>query len=352
MKNKVSVGIIGLGFMGSTHYRIYQNNSLADVVAVADVDEAKIRGDWSKIVANIGEADNNILVDMSQMQTYTDAMELIDNPDIDLVDICLPTYLHSTYIKAALRAEKHVICEKPIALNTNEAREILKAANNSDKYLTIGMCIRYWPEYQHAYQIVKSGKLGKIKSATFKRVSPSIAGNSWEDWFMKEKLSGGALLDLHLHDTDAILYFLGRPKRVTSFGLKGFRSDTGIDHVITNYEYDDGKLVNSEGSWAAAGSTPFEMSFQIVCENGTIRLSETGYKIIHEDGTIETPTPAKEGLPTGWHVEIDYLLNCILENKKPEDYLTIKAMVDSLSIIEAENESIKSRKTIDINYGI
>ncbi len=350
MGKTVKVGIIGLGFMGSTHYRIYQENLLSDVVAIADIDDAKIRGDWSKIVANIGAVDNSIPVDVSGMQTYTDAMELINNPDIDLIDICLPTYLHAKFIIEALKAGKHVFCEKPIARNTNEALEILSASNNTDKYLMIGMCIRFWPEYQHAYRMVKSGKLGTIKSATFKRVSPSIAGNSWENWFMKEKLSGGALLDLHLHDTDAILYFLGRPKKVTSFGLKGFRSDAGIDHVFTNYEYNEDKLVISEGSWSPAGSTPFEMSFQIVCENGTIRLSESGYKIIHEDGKIETPAPAKPGLPTGWHVEIDYLLKCILENKKPDDYLTIKELVDSLTIIEAENESIEEGKTIEIIY--
>lgn len=350
MIDTVRVGIIGLGFMGSTHYRIYKENELASVVAIADVDKAKTQGDWSKIVANIGDVDNNLPVDLSGIQTYADAMQLINNPDIDLVDICLPTYLHARYIIAALKAGKHVMCEKPMARSAAEAREILAEANKSDKYLMIGMCIRFWPEYQHAYQLVKSGNLGKIKSATFKRVSPSLAGNSWEDWFMKDKLSGGALLDLHLHDTDAINYFLGKPKRVTSFGLKGFRSDSGIDHVFTNYEYDDENLVCSEGGWAPAGSTPFEMSFQIIGENGTIRLSETGYKVIYENGTIETPNPAKSGLPTGWHVEIDYLLNCIVQNKKPNDFMTLEALVDSMTIIEAEKKSIEGGKTVEINY--
>ncbi len=351
MSDTVKVGIIGLGFMGSTHFRIYKDHSMAEIKAVADIDDAKLQGDWSKIIANIGDADNNVPVDMAGIQTYSDALELINDPEIDLVDICLPTYLHAKYIIAALKAGKHVMCEKPIARNTEEAREILEVSNNVDNFLMIGMCIRLWPEYQHAYQLLKSGKLGSIKSATFKRVSPSIAGNGWEDWFMKEKLSGSALLDLHLHDTDVINYFFGKPNKVTSFGLKGFRSDSGIDHVFTNYEYDDGKLVFSEGGWAAAGSTPFEMSFQIVCENGTIRLSETGYKIIYENGTIETPTPVKPGLPTGWHVEIHYLLKCIADNKKPDNYMTIEELVDSLTIIEAEEKSIKEHKTIEINYG-
>jgi len=350
MSTTIKIGIIGLGFMGSTHFRIYSDHPLAEIKAIADVDEAKLRGDWSKIIGNIGEADNNVPVDMTGIQTYTDGMELINNPEIDLVDICLPTYLHAKYTIAALEAGKHVLCEKPIARDSDEARDILATSKQTHKFLMIGMCIRLWPEYQHAYQMVKSGKLGIIKSATFKRVSPSIAGNSWEDWFMKNKLSGSALLDLHLHDTDAVHYFFGKPKKVTSFGLKGFRSDSGVDHVFTNYEFNNDMLVCSEGSWASAGSSPFEMSFQIVGENGTIRLSETGYKIIYEDGTIENPTPAKSNLPTGWHVEIDYFLNCISQNTLPDKYHTIGEMVDSLSIIEAEQESINKNKSTEIKY--
>ena len=350
MSTKIKVGIIGIGFMGSTHFRIYNNHPLAEIKAIADIDEAKLRGDWSKIIGNIGDADNNVPVDLSGINTYSDAYELINNPDIDLVDICLPTYLHAEYTIAALRAGKHVLCEKPIARNVKQARDILKASKKSKKFLMIGMCIRFWPEYQHAYQLVKSGKLGKIKTATFKRVAPSTAGNSWEDWFMKNKLSGSALTDLHLHDTDAIHYFIGKPKKVRSFGLKGFRSDSGIDHVFTNYEFDKDMLVFAEGGWAAAGATPFEMSFMVVGEKGTIRLSESGYKIIYEDGTTESPSPAKPGLPTGWHVEIDYFLRCIKENKKPDEYLTIDQMVDSLAIIEAEKKSVNKNKTIKVKY--
>jgi predicted dehydrogenase len=350
MNTKIKVGIIGIGFMGSTHFRIYKDNPLAEVKAIADVDEAKLRGDWSKIIGNIGEADNNVPVDLTGINTYPDAYVLINNPDIDLVDICLPTYLHAEYTIAALRAGKHVLCEKPIARNVHQARDILIASRNSEKFLMIGMCVRFWPEYQHAFQLVKSGKLGKIKSATFKRVSPTLSGISWEDWFMKNELSGSALLDLHLHDTDAIHYFFGRPKRVRSFGLKGFRSDSGIDHVFTNYEFDNDIFVFGEGCWAAAGATPFEMSFLIIGEKGTIRLSENGYKVIYEDGTIESPSPAKPGLPTGWHAEIDYFLACIDQNIKPDEYLTIEEAVNSLAIIEAEKESIIKNRSVDIKY--
>jgi predicted dehydrogenase len=287
---------------------------------------------------------------MSGIKTYTDAMELLDNPDIEMVDICVPTYLHEKYVLAALRNGKHVLCEKPIGRTFPEAKRITAEAEKSDKFFSNGLCVRHWPEYRHAWELYTSGKLGKVISATFKRVSPSIHGTSWQDWFMKSELSGSALLDLHLHDTDLVRYFFGRPVLVTSFGVKGFRSDRGIDHIITNYDFGNNSLVMAEGGWDPAKTTPFEMSFQIVCEKGTIRLSELGYKVMYEDGRIEEPKPASGNLPTGWHVEINYFLASILDGTKPDKYLSTAEMRDSMAIIEAEELSIKEKRTVRIEY--
>ncbi len=350
MSKKVKVGIIGLGFMGTTHFQIHQNSGKSEIVAIADVNEEKLAGDWSSVVGNIGDFDYSKQIHLEGIKTYSNAMDLINNPDVDMVDICVPTFLHGKYAIAALKENKHVLCEKPIGRNLNDAMLITEEAEKSSKFFSNGLCVRYWPEYRHAFELYTSGKLGKVKSAVFKRVSPSIHGNAWEDWFMKEKLSGGALLDLHLHDTDLVRYFFGKPVSVTSFGMRGFRSDSGIDHVITNYDFGDDTLIMAEGGWDAAKSTPFEMSFQIVCEKGTIRLSEQSYKVIHEDGRIEEPKTGTEELPTGWHVEIDYFLSCIINNMKPDKYLSTEEMRESMAIIEAEELSIKEKRSVKIKY--
>lgn len=350
MGNKVKVGIIGLGFMGTTHFQIHQQLGKSEIIAVADVDEKKAKGDWRSVVGNIGDMDYSKPVDLGGIETYTDAMELISDPEIEMVDICVPTYLHEKYALAALRKGKHVFCEKPIGRTFLEAKRITEEAEKSKKFFSNGLCVRYWPEYRHAFELFISGKLGKVVSAVFKRVSPSIHGNSWQDWFMEEGLSGSALLDLHLHDTDLVRYFFGRPVSVTSFGVKGFRSDRGIDHIITNYDFGNNSLIMAEGGWDPAKTTPFEMSFQIVCEKGTIRLSELGYKILYEDGRIEEPKPALENLPTGWHVEIDYFLESIIKGKQPDKYLSTAEMRDSMAIIEAEELSIKEKRTVKIEY--
>lgn len=350
MADKVKVGIIGLGFMGTTHFQIHRQLGKSDIIAVADVDERKVKGDWSSVIGNIGDMDYSKPVDMGGIKTYSDAMELVADPEIEMVDICVPTYLHEKYAIAALKDGKHVFCEKPIGRTFQEAKCITEEAEKSEKLFTNGLCVRYWPEYRHAYELYSSGKLGKVISAVFKRVSPSIHGNSWQDWFMQSDLSGSALLDLHLHDTDLVRYFFGKPLAVTSFGVKGFRSDEGIDHVVTNYDFGDGTLIMSEGGWDPSKTTPFEMSFQIVCEKGTIRFSELGYKVLYEDGRIEEPRPASGNLPTGWHVEIDYFLSSIIKGRQPDKYLSIAEMRDSMAIIEAEELSIKEKRSVTIEY--
>lgn len=346
----VRVGIIGLGFMGTTHFRIYKGNPKAQVVAVADVNPAKLKGDISSVVGNIGGGDNSKPLDMTGIKAYSDPLELIRDSSVDLVDICVPTYLHKEIALAALSAGKNVFLEKPIARNPGEALEIIAAARRSGKCFSVGMCVRAWPEYRFAREYFREGKAGKLVSANFRRLSPNIDGNSWNNWFMKAELSGGALLDLHLHDADQVRYFFGRPKAVTAFGAKGFRSDSGVDHVIANYDFGDGSLVVAEGGWAASRTVPFEMSFQIVCSKATIKLDANGLKIHHEDGTVETPKIETGALPTGWHVELDHMLDRVLAGGGANRFAELDEHLDSIKIVEAEQRSVDAKTTTAINY--
>jgi predicted dehydrogenase len=333
--------------MGTTHFDIYKNNKKSVVAAIADVNPAKLRGDISSVVGNIGSGDNSKPLDLTGIKTYEDGMRLIADPEIELVDICVPVYLHKQYALAAIAAGKSVLCEKPLARTSADAQEIAGAAQKAGVKFITGMCIRFWPEYAHALKTVKSGKAGKILSATFKRVSPDIDGNSWQNWFMNSELSGGAILDLHLHDVDFVRQLMGMPKAVTAFGTKGIRCDAnGIDHVLARFDYGDGSLVTLEGGWAPAKGTPFEMSFQIICENMTLRLAGDGYSVIHENGAIEKPQPAAPGLPTGWHVEIDYLLNCIINNEKPD--MPLDQVAEAIRLVEAEIASINQGCSVRI----
>lgn len=350
MSKEVRVGIIGLGFMGSTHFHIHRLLGMARVVAVADVDPRKRKGDWRKIVGNIGNFDNSKLIDFTGIDTYDCGFDLIQDPNVQVVDICTPTPTHKDLIVAALKAGKHVISEKPIVRDSSEMPELLRAVKSARTFYTTGMCLRAWPEYRHAYETFQAGKIGKLVHAHFRRISPNIDGNAWNNWFMQDELSGGALLDLHLHDVDLVRYFFGRPKAVTAVGVKGFRSDKGYDHVVGLFDFGNGTVVSTEGGWTPARGIPFEMSFQIVGTKGTIRLSEQGYQIVYENGRVEKPAPAKPQMETGWHVELDYFIRCVRDGKKPVKYLAVDELNDSLKMVEAELLSMKSGKKVTIPY--
>ena len=144
MSEKVRIGLIGLGFMGSTHFRIHQSNPLAEVVAVADINPERRKGNISDVWGNIGDADNSQPLDFSNVETYADGLEMIQKADIDMVDICIPTPWHKEMIPAALAADKHAFAKtnlpQPRAVEENIA--VVK----SPRYFNVGVHPRS-PEY-------------------------------------------------------------------------------------------------------------------------------------------------------------------------------------------------------------
>ena len=347
MKN-VKVGIVGLGFMGSTHWRIYQAMKGVEIVALADVDAAKRRGDVSKVVGNIGGGDNSKPLDLTGVTVYESALALIANAEVDIVDICVPTPDHTEIACAALAAGKHVFCEKPLCRDEKQLKRIVAAAKRAKGFFNVGLCVRAWPEYRHAYEYFKSGKAGKLKSATFKRISPSVDGNAWKNWYMDGKISGGALLDLHVHDVDEVNYFFGKPKSVTAVGARSVVSKGGIDHVVATYDYGNGTLVMAEGGWAAAKGTPFEMSFTIVGEKATLKLDASGYHIYPVKGKPLTPKCDVKAGPTGWHQELAYFVDCVRKGVKPVKYQTLAAVETSMKMVFAEEKSILVKKAVKL----
>ena len=344
---EVKVGLIGLGFMGTTHWGVYKGLKNVRITALADVDAAKCRGDISKVVGNIGGGDNSKPLDLTGVTVYESGEALIANADVDVIDICVPTPDHADLAVAALAAGKHVFCEKPLCRTAAQLKKIVDAAKKAKGFFSVGLCVRAWPEYRHAYEYFKSGKAGKMKSATFKRISPSVDGNAWKNWFMDGKLSGGALLDLHVHDVDEVNYFFGKPKAVTAFGTNAV-SKGGVDHVVATYDYGDGTLVMAEGGWATAKGTPFEMSFTIVCEKATLKLDASGYHIYQANGKVLTPKCDVKNGPTGWHQELAYFTDCVRKGVSPDKYQSIEAVETSMKMVFAEEKSVASGKSVKL----
>lgn len=344
----VNIGIVGIGFMGTTHLGIYKGMKNARVAAIADIDAKKRSGDVSTVVGNIGGGDGSKRLDLAGVKVYGSAADLIADPVIDIVDICVPTPDHADIACAALAAGKHVFCEKPLCRDAAQLGKIVAAAKKAKGFFNLGLCVRAWPEYRHAFEYYKSGKAGKMKSATFKRISPSVDGNAWNNWYMDGALSGGALLDLHVHDADQVNCFFGKPKSVMAVGAADIVSKGGIDHVVTTYDYGDGSLVMAEGGWAAAKGTPFEMSFTIVCEKATLKLDASGYHVYPAKGGAIAPKLDLKAGPTGWHQELAYFVGCVCRGVKPEKYQTLDSVADTMRLIFAEEKSVRTGKAVRV----
>lgn len=334
----LNVGVIGIGMMGNAHLDVY--SQLPDVKIFATADRIPERRSGNERTAmNIQSVDSRPL-DFSGIKQYAEGLELLQDPNIQLVDICVPTPGHIDLAIAALKAGKHVLVEKPIALSYAEAQRLVAAARETSKFIMCAQCMRYWPEWRWIKETIDAGTFGPVLAAQFRRTS-GFPGK----WYANANESGGAILDLHIHDTDYIQYLFGMPKAVRSNGYA--RDSKGIDHVVTQYLYDNVPLVVAEGAWSMANNYGFNMQFCINFAEATAiyDLGQTpNLKVLtRKNGEFKPSIPTG----TGYFHEIRYLTSCIINNTKP-NISPVDQAANSVKIVEAERQSIATGQTITL----
>jgi predicted dehydrogenase len=329
----VNVGVVGLGMMGRTHLDAYRNISGARVVAVADRDETRLAGEVDS-QGNI-PGQSRCGYDLSDATKYTDGMDLIRDPEVDMVDLCLVTPLHAEFAIAALAAGKHVLIEKPLARTSEQAQQIIDAESKSTGMAMCAQCMRFWPGWGWLKQAVDSGRYGQVQSATFRRVGEQPDGTFYRDG----SSSGGAALDLHIHDTDFVHHLFGMPSRVTSTGYTS--PGGGVDHLTTFYGYDAVPHVVAEGGWVTHKGYPFTMQYSVVFERAaaSFDLGRDQKLMLTEDGKPATAIELDPGM--GYEYEIAYFIDCIVAGKPPSRSSILDA-ARSLCILEAELQSVSS----------
>jgi len=262
-----TIAIVGFGFMGRTHYGAWKKCRGAEVVAVCDSNLAQLT---AKVVGNIkGVADNAALP--KSVKVWSDFDAMLAAGGIDVVDITLPTPLHAAMSVRALDAGCHVLCEKPMALATEDCDRMIDAAKKARRELFVAQCVRFSPDYAFLAKLIRSGKYGAVIAAEFTRfMSVPKWSAKGKSWFMDEAKSGGLYVDAHIHDADYILSVFGAPQ---SFVSKCHRGKDGcVDHLTTSYDYPDGKLVTAAASFAAAGSLVFDAAARVFFEKATVYL--------------------------------------------------------------------------------
>jgi len=330
----IGVGVIGLGFMGRTHVAAFQDARAAGLpcklVAVADpnADRREGRGEGAGNISTGAQAER--LFDPAEVTGYADWRGLLTDDAVELISICTPTPTHVELGLAAIATGKHVLIEKPLALTSADARRVAEAARASSAIVMPAMCIRYWPAYAWLKEAVDSGKFGKVRSATFHRLGSTPA---WADFYADAARSGGALVDLHIHDTDFVRHCFGPPAEVVSAGTP--------NHVTTIYRYDNGPgMVVAEGGWGHDPGFGFRMRFVVCFERATAEfdLGREPQLVLSREGES---APIEVEPITGYDAEIRHLVRCIAAGAADAG-VTCDDAADSLALLEAERRSLET----------
>lgn len=285
------IGVIGLGFMGSTHLEAYQKVRGFELAAVASSSERKRAGDLSDVGGNLGRGGG--VVDFGAAGRYATAEELIGDPNVEAVDICTPTDLHKPLALRALAAGKHVLVEKPMALSAADCEDMIRAARAAGKVLMVAQVLRFFPEYATARARILSGDLGPVRAASFRR---RCAAPAWGRWLKDAARSGGGALDLLIHDFDFCQHVFGMPESIRAVGHEDL--EAGIDFVEAQLDYGDGVPVIVSGGWHHPASFPFSMEFTILCEGGTLDYSsdKPGLRLHTAGGeAVDVELPDQDG---------------------------------------------------------
>ena len=337
----VRVGILGLGFMGKMHLRCYKAIGDAELVAICDADRSKF-DQTGEAIGNIPGAEEAI--DLAGIELFTDFEKMLAKSKLDAVSITLPTYMHRDFTVKALEAGVNVLCEKPMAMDLSQCEDMIAAAESSGKLLQIGHCTRFWPEYSKTKQLIDSGNFGRVLAVSLRRLSLSPTW-TWDNWMMGGSKSGGALMDLHIHDSDFVQYLFGMPKAVCTHAVKGPSGE--FDHAVTNYIYDDAKLITAEGGWMMTPGFGFEMSFNFVLEKATIVFDCTrqpAFKLCPAEG--EPFTPEVEA-GDGYSRQIAHFIKAASGQPVPE-IITPQQSLDSIKLVLAEKQSAQSGREVAI----
>ena len=313
----LKVGLVGVGGISGAHIPAWNALEGVELVALCDVRSEQMEK-------------------YSEKRHYTKFDEMLEKEQLDILDICLPTYLHADYAVKAMEKGIHVLCEKPISLKEDDVERVYKAAKQNNVNFMVAQVLRFWPEYVLLKELYDSKKYGKLLSGFMRRLS-SKPRWSWDNWMSDKERSGLVPFDLHIHDLDYMVYVFGDPKEVKSHLIR--RPEQEFLNVV--YEYPD-FFVETESAWYGC-PFPFKADYRFVFEEAIISY-EAGKCVIYENsGNVIDLSVETEGdtgsinLPKSdaYGEEIRYFLDCVQKGKfpdrvKPEELSTVLRILGKL----------------------
>ncbi len=321
----IRVGVIGYGTIGRIHSEAWREIPGCELAVVADVD-----GDRR------AQAQHDLGVD-----TASSLHEMLQSCEVDLVDICVPTYLHEELILGAVQADKHIFCEKPLARTLVEGRRLVEISKTYSKKIGIGHVVRFTPAYKKMHQSVLAGEIGQVGVVrTFRGGAPFPAG--WNDWFADYELSGGVILDLAIHDLDFLRWLFGDVKRVYAKSTRG-RTSARLEHALIVLRFKNGVMAHVEGNWSNVPGE-FYTKLELAGKDGLIRFDsrETDPIVAKTQNRAEIGAVAVNP----YRLELEDMLEAIRQDRAPA--VSATDACGSLEIALAAMESARTGQVIEL----
>jgi predicted dehydrogenase len=322
---RVNVGVIGLG-MGSAHLKCYEACPQAKVVALCDVDEAKL---------------NSILKDRPGVEGFTDYRKMLKMKELHAVSVALPNYLHAPVTIAALQAGKHVLCEKPMAMNAREAQQMKRAAERAHRILMMHFNMRFFAPAATLKPIIEAGTLGDIYHVTTTYLRrdgyPKPGG-----WFgQKDKSGGGPLIDLGVHRIDFAMWLIGYPRPVAALGavynmmarekLKGLDFDCE-DFSAAMIRFANGCTMYVAASWDGYPQPGRGLTMEIFGTKGAIYEKANELVLCKKENGIPVACTLEQRQPK--ETAQQHFVDCIIRRKKPgpsaDNGVTVMKILDAI----------------------
>lgn len=296
----LKIALVGVGGISGAHIPAWEERRDAELVALCDIRAEQMEKYKNK-------------------HCYTDFDEMLKNEEIDILDICLPTYLHAEFAIKAMNMGINVICEKPVSLNAADVARVYSTAKSNNVKFMVAQVLRFWPEYSIIKEIYDTGKYGRMLSGHMGRLGVRPKW-SWDGWMMDENRSGLVPFDLHIHDLDFIVYAFGKPKEFKDYRARSENQD----YINSIYEY-DGFFITTEAAWYDA-PYPFAANFRFQFEKALAVFENHEMTIYEKDGKIFKPV-SQSGEDTGdiglpksnaYSNEINYFADCVLSGAEPD----------------------------------
>ncbi len=328
---KVRVAVIGCGFFGKMHAEIYASMHSAELVCVVASREETAKAAAEEL----------------HTEWDTDYNRVIERPDIDLIDVCVPDSLHVGVVLKALECKKHILIEKPLADTMEGAKILLDACKGYEKKIMVAHICRFEARYEKAYEAIRSGELGEIIYVASKRNSPTLGAHRYAKRCKLLTHSG-------VHDIDLMRWFLGSEyESVYALGRKvrmvseGF--DNCLDSVQAVFKFKNGVTYSLENTWALPDKYPsyIDAVIEIVGTKGMLDISfgNQGYNVYTNDGcALEDVSYWYQsfGVRKGdLRTELEHFVNCILFDEEPrcsveDGYEAAYAATKALEAVEKE----------------